>query len=610
VDAAGNQSQSCSFTVTVNDTQAPTVVCPGNQTASAAPNTCAANVTFSATAQDNCPGATVTCTPASGASFPVGTTTVTCRATDAAGNQSSTCSFTVTVNDTQAPVLGACPANIAQTIPGLSTMVNYTPPTATDNCPGASVACTPPSGSTFNVGTTTVTCKATDAAGNMSASCSFTVMLTNFVPDPKQQLNPSDPLACIGPGSLIEGSFGVTNTTSLSQTGTLTKALAAQLVPIAGSCAANVGACTITGQTVQWTGTLAPSQTLNVSYRAQIADSTLSGTQACAVTTASFPPGNPVSIQGCVTVNCPLVGPGSPHDSRAPVSDQKPGSILFYNIFTSDAASGNLQNTRISLTNTHPSRPAFVHLFFVDGSTCGVADSYICLTAQQTASFLASDIDPGTSGYVVAVAVDASGCPINFNYLIGDEFVKFSSGHAANLGAESITAIAGGLPACNPNTSVTAPLAFDGVSYNVLPRVLALSNIPSRADGNDTLLIVNRVGGNLGTGAATLGGLFGIIYDDAENAFSFNIAASTCQTRTILNNNLRIVPRFETIIPSGRSGWLKISTAGEAGILGAMINRNPNATTSANAFNQGHNLHKLTLINTMVYTIPVFPPSC
>src|SRR5262249_2481263 len=55
-------------------------------------------VTFTATATDNVDGTDpVTCTPASGSTFPVGTTTVNCTATDAAGNYSSG-SFKVTVN--------------------------------------------------------------------------------------------------------------------------------------------------------------------------------------------------------------------------------------------------------------------------------------------------------------------------------------------------------------------------------------------------------------------------------------------------------------------------------------------------------------------------------
>jgi len=44
------------------------------------------NVTYAATATDNCPGATYTCSPVSGSTFAKGTNSVTCMATDASGN--------------------------------------------------------------------------------------------------------------------------------------------------------------------------------------------------------------------------------------------------------------------------------------------------------------------------------------------------------------------------------------------------------------------------------------------------------------------------------------------------------------------------------------------
>ena len=154
-------------------------------------------------------------------------------------------------------------------------------------------------------------------------------------------------------------------------------------------------------------------------------------------------------------------------------------------------------------------------------------------------------------------------------------------------------------------------MQFDGVSYNRAPNVLALDNVQSRADGNDTLLIVNRIGGNLGIGASTLGTLFGVMYDDAENALSFNIAGS-CQLRNSISNNFpRTTPRFETFIPAGRTGWLKLfSQTGTVGITGAAINFNANAAAAAGAFNQGHNLHALTLSATNTYIVPIFPPGC
>ncbi|MGH9769158.1 MAG: hypothetical protein ACREAB_17155, partial [Blastocatellia bacterium] len=307
--------------------------------------------------------------------------------------------------------------------------------------------------------------------------------------------------------------------------------------------------------------------------------------------------------------------PGLLFPPTSEVSDQKAGSVLFYNFYTSGATSGNTQNTRINITNTSTTSAAFVHLFFV-AENCNVADSFICLTANQTASFLASDVDPGISGYLVAIASDGVlGCPVAFNHLIGDEYVKLSSGHAANLGAEAFAALYNGrLPGCDADSSA-AVLNFNGVvgtGYNRAPRVLAVDNFPARADGNDTLLIVNRVGGNLATGAATISSLFGLVYDDAENNGSFNILSGACQLRGSISNNFpRSVPRIETLIPAGRSGWMRLfNINNDLAYLGAVINLNTNEEASASAFNGGHNLHKLTLSAAASYTIPIFPPSC
>ena len=94
-DAAGN-TNSCVFTVTVNDTQIPTMTCPTNMTVSCA-GTNGTPAFFSATATDNCdPLVTVTCVPASGYLFPFGSNNVVCTAVDSSGN-TNTCSFTVTV---------------------------------------------------------------------------------------------------------------------------------------------------------------------------------------------------------------------------------------------------------------------------------------------------------------------------------------------------------------------------------------------------------------------------------------------------------------------------------------------------------------------------------
>ena len=137
-------------------------------------------------------------------------------------------------------------------------------------------------------------------------------------------------------------------------------------------------------------------------------------------------------------------------------------------------------------------------------------------------------------------------------------------------------------------------LNFDGGStgnsYNRGARVLAISNIGARADGNDMLLILNRFGGNLALGASTLATVFGLLYDDSESVFSFSVAGG-CQLRGSLSNTFpRTTPRFETVIPAGRSGWFKVWGGSDIGILGAIINANANAAASASAFNGGRKI--------------------
>ena len=187
-DASGNTA-TCSFTVTVNDTQLPTITCPGNIVKSNDLNQCGAVVTYATpTFSDNCPGATIMLVSGlpSGSFFPVGVTTNVWKVTDASGN-TATCSFTVTVNDTQNPTFVNCPGNITQVNdPGVcGAVVKWPKITATDNCPGVVVSFVSgmASGSLFAVGSTTVVYKATDAAGNM-ASCTFLVTVVDNE-DPK-----------------------------------------------------------------------------------------------------------------------------------------------------------------------------------------------------------------------------------------------------------------------------------------------------------------------------------------------------------------------------------------------------------------------------------------
>ncbi|HVM44842.1 MAG TPA: HYR domain-containing protein, partial [Candidatus Thermoplasmatota archaeon] len=135
-----------------------------------------------------------TCSPVSGGAFPLGVTTVTCSATDAAGNPATPVTFTVTVRDTTAPVLDAA-RGVSEEASGPSgSLVTYTAPSWEDLVDGSGVAsCTPASGTLFGLGSTTVTCTATDAAGN-TASTTFVVEVVDTTA-PATSLSTSGALA-------------------------------------------------------------------------------------------------------------------------------------------------------------------------------------------------------------------------------------------------------------------------------------------------------------------------------------------------------------------------------------------------------------------------------
>jgi len=177
---SANHTTTCTFTVTIVDTEPPVITTPTNLIVVTDLGQCAAVVNFEVTLHDNSPGATLVCTPPSGSTFSNGITTVVCVASDVAGNK-TTNAFTVTVVDQEKPVLHL-PDNIS--VPaesGKNSAVVTFNVTATDNCPAVSVVCTPPSGSTFPVGNSGVNCQATDAANNLAGG-SFTVTVVGAEP--------------------------------------------------------------------------------------------------------------------------------------------------------------------------------------------------------------------------------------------------------------------------------------------------------------------------------------------------------------------------------------------------------------------------------------------
>ena len=192
-------TKTCSFTITVTDVQAPTITCPANIVRSTNAGQCSASsVAYpTPTVSDNCSlpatplqwlsgGTTPTASGANSVStFPKGINIVTWRATDGAG-LTKTCTFRVTVNDTEAPTMACPPAmNLFTATNTCSVVATYTNPTFTDNCAPTTGTATRisglVSGFTFPVGNSNVVFQATDAAGN-TRRCTMVVSVTDNQP--------------------------------------------------------------------------------------------------------------------------------------------------------------------------------------------------------------------------------------------------------------------------------------------------------------------------------------------------------------------------------------------------------------------------------------------
>jgi hypothetical protein len=163
---------------------------PPNQMLPSVGQTCAAPASWTPpTVTDTDPNVSLVQTMggAPGSSFPVGMNVIEYTATDCAGN-SATAMFIINVLDQNPPTLeGSLPKRIiASALPGaMGAIVNYPALTAMDDCdPMPVVSCTPPSGSTFPLGLTTVTCVAVDSSGNMSAPKTMDVVVIEAQPSP------------------------------------------------------------------------------------------------------------------------------------------------------------------------------------------------------------------------------------------------------------------------------------------------------------------------------------------------------------------------------------------------------------------------------------------
>eukprot|EP00057_Strongylocentrotus_purpuratus_P026271 XP_011680745.1 PREDICTED: hyalin-like [Strongylocentrotus purpuratus] len=183
-DDAGN-TESCTFFVVVSDNENPVIFgCPSDQNVNTDSGSATAVVTWrQPRATDNSGSQTLTSTGNPGDYFPIGNKTVTYNATDDAGN-TETCTFFVVVSDTENPVISGCPSvqSVDSDIGNATSVVTWTPPTATDNSGNQTLTSTSDPGDYFPIGNNTVTYRSTDGAGNTEACTFFVVVSDNENP--------------------------------------------------------------------------------------------------------------------------------------------------------------------------------------------------------------------------------------------------------------------------------------------------------------------------------------------------------------------------------------------------------------------------------------------
>ena len=322
----------------------------------------------------------------------------------------------------------------------------------------------------------------------------------------------------------------------------------------------------------------------------------------CGVTTATFTlrvsdsSGSFVTTPFTVTITALPISACSPVPVDTGLSDQQAGAVLVFPYYISKVA--QKKDTRLTLTNVGK-QTAFVHLFFIDGTSCQQADYSICLTPNGSFSSKASEVDSETTGWLLAVAVDAQGRPAPYNGLLGNAFVQ-DGAYQDNYSATAFHALSA-QPATSNGT--TATLFFDGTNYDAVPCQF-VTEIQSPLDASGQRLITVGLRGDLAkgelTGAAQQG--TGFAYNAQERAASFSrlLTGSCFADATLTPINPRIPSTLGSLIGKGNSGHLRFSIDAGVGLL---------MTPTTAQWSGIRTLHQ-TSLTTSTITSPLIVPQC
>jgi hypothetical protein len=276
-------------------------------------------------------------------------------------------------------------------------------------------------------------------------------------------------------------------------------------------------------------------------------------------------------------------------------SDIKPGSILFFNRFTSNPTNPLLGDTQINITNLNQSKSIALHFYMVDGSSCSVADSGTSLAPSQTISYLMSDYDPGIFGYLIVVAQDMeTGLPTQHNWLAGTSLVREFDGRQAVLSAISIGKLTIGNITADPDGLYR--LKFNGATYEKLPQTLAVTSFDSQVSTTSFMYIYSP-SSNIYVGEANTASISTLLFNDSSQSLSGSFSL-TCYRQDSFMTFFSRGGGINRHVTPGRTGWIRLHSS-SAPILGSVISRN-------SMFQGGFNLTAIALFGNHEIVVPNF----
>ncbi len=271
------------------------------------------------------------------------------------------------------------------------------------------------------------------------------------------------------------------------------------------------------------------------------------------ITVPATPPDNPAPV-------APTSDQALPTGTATGISENKPGSLLLYANF----ASGQFGSSQINLTNTNKVEKTRVRVFFVGLNPVGdpaapppAFEKLVTLFPTQSLTINAQDVAPDQRGWVLAVAIDNTALPRQFNYLIGSAQVMEATGQAATFNALGIAKYTDGSVPRNDDV-LTSDLKFDDLEYDRLPATVAMTALPAQSDVT-TLFGFRRPNDNLTLPSSARGSGNIQVFDDLLHQVS-GVMGPYQTTLSSIKTGIPSAPITKNLT-SGHRGWLKLQSS-------------------------------------------------